>query len=358
MATQVTLSEAIEEFLRYRKTAGMRPSTLSLNTRDLSKFLALTGNIQVRHLDARHGVAWQAHLMGQGYKPNTVNSGLTSVMAFTKWLRSMGSRYLSASQSDPCANLRPIRIMTDPRTRVAMADFDAFLDVCATPLERIVCALGLYLFLRASEITAIRVGDVDLDGQTILIHVMKAQTTDVMPICEELDVELRRWLTWYGQDIQRPLQDGFFLVPQRRRRPFANDGSGPGGGFLVDRPYGNMVPEKMLQRAHRYVQKPLKAFGVSIRDDEGKSRMEGVHTLRRSGARALFDAMVDEGTYDGVLRYVSAMLHHKSTVITEKYLGIDLDVKKRNDLLKGRRMFNTPSVIVAESVNVTELRGA
>lgn len=357
-ATPITLSDAIAEFMAYRKSAGFRPNTLLINSRSLSLFMREVGNMQVRHLDARHGVAFQAYLMSKGYKPNTVNSHLTTLSAFTKWMRSMGSRYMGAGQSDLCANVRTVKSMVEPRTRLDMKDFPQFLNACDTPLERVVCALGLYLFIRASEVTAIRVKDVMLDRGEITIHIMKTQLVDVMPICEELDTELRRWMTWYGQDIRKPLEDDFFLVPQRRRRPLGNDGSGPGGGFLIPRTHDNLVPDHQLQRAHRYVQKPLLAFGVELRDEEGKSTMEGVHTLRRSGARALFDQMVDQGSYDGVLRYVSAMLHHKSATMTERYLGLDVDVKKRNDLLRGRRMFATTENIIASSDNVREIRKA
>ena len=286
------MSDAITEFMAYRKTAGFRPNTLLINGRSLSFFLREVGNLQVRHLDARHGEMFQTYLMSKGYKPNTVNSHLTSLSAFAKWLRSR--RYL-AGGSDPTANIRAIKVMAEPRTRVEPKDFGPLLDACTTPLERIVVALGLYLFVRASEITAMRVKDVDLDGNEILVRVMKSQIVDPMPICQELDGELRRWLTWYGQDIRRPLEPEFFLVPQRRRRPLGNDGSGTGGGFLVERAHDNLMPDRQLQRAHRYVQKPLHAFGVELRDGEGKSTMEGVHTLRRSGARALFDQMVDRG---------------------------------------------------------------
>ena len=351
----VTLSDAIDEFLAYRKTAGFRPNTILINARSLSLFLRQVGNMQVRHVDARHGEIFQAWLMGRGYKPNTVNSHLTTLAVFTKWLRSR--RYL-AGGSDPTANTRLLKVMMEPRHRVESKDFDAFLNICSTPLERIVVALGLYLFVRASEISAIRVKDVNLDKSEILVHVMKSQLTDTMPICQELDAELRRWLTWYALDVRRPLDGEFFLVPRRRRRPLGNDGSGPGGGFLIEREHDNLVPDQRLQRVHRYVQKPLRAFGVTLRDTDDKSKMEGVHTLRRSGARALFDEMVAQGSYDGVLRNVSAMLHHKSTVMTERYLGFDVDVKKRNDLLKGKRMFTTPASIIERSENITSLKEA
>ena len=344
------LSDAIAEFLTYRKSAGYRPNTLLVDRRSLSKFLAQTGNIQVSHLDARHGEQFQSFLMGQGYKPNTVNSHLNSLAVFVKWLRTR--RYLGAA-SDPTANVRAVRTIVEPRQRVLREDFDRFLDTCKYPWDRMVCALGLYLFLRASEIQGIRLKDIDLDRGEILVHIEKTQTTDTMPISEELDAELRRWLTFYANDVNKALEPEMYLVPRVRRPTLANDGRGPGGGYQMVRARGNLQPHKRASRPHRYVQRTLVAFGMPIRGEDGKSLNEGVHTLRRSGARALFDELVERGGYDGVLRLVAAMLHHKSTIMTERYLGLDVDVKKRNDTLRGSRMFakpDTSNVVSIESV--------
>lgn len=349
--TPVMLSDAIQEFLTYRRSAGYEANTVQVNARSLSKLLALIGNIQVRHLEAHHGEIFQAHLMGKGYKPNTVNSHLTSLHSFTKWLRSR--RYIGGG-SDPTANTRFVRAVPEPKQRIEAKEFDRYLDACPKPHERIVNALGLYLFLRASEIQTLRVGDVDLERGEIYVRIQKSKVADTMPICQELDAELRRWLTWYAEDIQQPLTDDMFLVPARRR-PIVRNDTGRGGCYTVERSHHNCVPHRPCMRLSRYVQRSLTAFGIRIRDDQGKSLREGVHTLRRSGARALFDELVDRGSYDGVLRYVSAMLHHKSTIMTERYLGLDVDVKKRNDLLRGRRMFTSPEEVIAASDNITRM---
>jgi integrase len=347
-----TLSDAIDEFLAYRKAAGLAKNTLLVNKRGLSAFLALVGNIQVRHLDARHGEQYQSYLMGKGYKPNTVNTNLTTFTAFVKWLR---SRRLLRSDSDPAGNVRQIRAMVEPRQRLEKQEFPAFLDHAKTPHERIICALGLYLFLRTSEISALKVGDVNLVAGTIFVRIQKSQTTDEMPISAELDRELRDWLTWYAEDIDEPLKDDMWLVPTRRRPTMKNDGSGPGGGYMVERERGNCVPYDKLRRAARYVQKVLEAYGMPLRNEEGESNREGCHTLRRSGARALFDELVENASYDGALRLVSAMLHHKSTTMTERYLGLDVDVKKRNDLLRGKKMFTYAEDVIAASPNIKSL---
>jgi integrase len=348
----VTLSDAIEEFLAYRKAAGLARNTLLVNKRGLSAFLALVGNIQVRHMDARHGEMYQAYLMSKGYKPNTVNTNLTTFTAFVKWLRSR--RYLR-SDSDPAGNVRQIRAMVEPRRRIPKDEFPAFLDHAKNAHERIVCALGLYLFLRTSEISALKVGDVNLTEGTITVRVQKSQIVDPMPISSELDKELRDWLTWYAQDIDEPLNDDMWLVPTRRRPAMGNDGTGPGGGYMIEREHGNCEPYNRLRRASRYVQKVLVAYGVPLRGEDGESKREGCHTLRRSGARALFDELVENAAYDGALRLVSSMLHHKSTIMTERYLGLDVDRKKRNDLLRGKKMFTYAEDVIAASPNVKNL---
>jgi integrase len=335
----VLLSDAIEEFLRYRRSAGFRPNTLAINERALRKLLGVVGNIQCGSLEARHGEQFQAYLMGKGYKPNTVAANLTAFAAFVKWLR---TRHYLGARSDPMANVRSPRSNAEPRQRILRENFDDFLDATQYPYERMVCALGLYLFLRASEIQAIHLKDIDLDRGEILVHVEKTNQTDPMPISTELDRELRRYLRWYASDLSEPFAGDMYLVPRIRRRPFANDGTGPGGGYIVERKKGNTQPYTKVARPHRYVQRTLVKVGIPIRDAEGKSLMEGVHTLRRSGARALFDDLVENSNYDGALRLVSAMLHHKSTVMTERYLGLDVDVKKRNDLIRGKQMFTVP----------------
>ena len=65
---------------------------------------------------------------------------------------------------------------------------------------------------------------------------------------------------------------------------------------------------------------------------------EGGHTLRRSGATALYDQLTFMG-HDRAIRICQAMLGHSSVQTTEIYLRLDLDRKVRNDLLAGKPMF-------------------
>jgi integrase len=66
---------------------------------------------------------------------------------------------------------------------------------------------------------------------------------------------------------------------------------------------------------------------------------EGGHTLRRSGATALYNELSERG-HDRAIRMCQAMLGHASIQTTEVYLALNLDRKARNDLLAGKRMFS------------------
>jgi len=228
-------------------------------------------------------------------------------------------------------------------------DFPRLLDACTNPQQRIIVALGLYLFLRASEVRELRIGSVNLDRGEVLVYQPKTSRYDEMPICAELDTELRRWLTWYAQDagpVHGPLDPEWFLVPARMPMTLENPEGGRGNGRPVPRGEGSVNPHKRVGTPHRAVQKALNAIGWRVEGDR-----EGCHTLRRSGARALFDTLVESGEVrDGVLRVVSAMLHHKSTSMTEHYLGLEADVEKRNDMFKNRQMFATPTTNVVALV--------
>lgn len=349
-----TLSEAIDEYVGSR-TKQYSESTIEMRRRALSIFLRETGNISVRHLDARHGEAFQEYLLAkgssrskEGYQPATVNLYMSILSGFCKWCQHR--KYIPLT-NNPMATIRTVTATPKVRYQVPAADFPRLLDHARTPHDRIVTALGLYLFLRQSEVVALRVGNVNLDAGTVTVTVSKTKGVFTMPISEELDAELRRWLTWYANDVRDehgPLQPTWFLVPRRHRPLMINDGSGFKAGQAVFPETGNCRPELPLLNAYRYAQRPLQRFGVPMHGLDGTSNMEGVHTLRRSGARALFDRLVEQKEGDGALKKVAAMLHHKHTQMTQHYLGITADENELMDLLRGKPMF--PQVTSANVV--------
>lgn len=94
-----------------------------------------------------------------------------------------------------------------------------------------------------------------------------------------------------------------------------------------------------MSRVHEVVQQALVGIGF---DGEAGSfsplLREGGHTIRRSSARELLEALFhDDGlNTDEALLMVMNMLGHASVDMTMRYIGYDRDKEKVFKLLKGK----------------------
>lgn len=325
------LSEAIEEFLASRRGDGYSNNTLKHNRQALQRLLLTAGNIPLASLEARHldrTFSAAAKTCGD----NTLNLHQADLSGFFKWCR---ARQLMRPEHDPLATRRPRRGQKRERLYVSPSQFDQLLTVAdgRHPRNRMVVALGLYLFLRQSEIGTIRIADVHLNEREIDITVHKTKDFDVMAISAELDTELRKWLTEY-QALCGPLQPHWYLVPSKVATPSQRR---PDGRFEPSSRTEWLRPEKPIARLHEIVNETLVAAGVTIRR-EGAAGWTGCHTLRASGARALFEELRTEG-YDGALATVASFLHHKNVSTTEGYLGLRIERDIRNRKFSGEPMY-------------------
>lgn len=154
-----------------------------------------------------------------------------------------------------------------------------------------------------------------------------------MPICAELDTELRSWMSHYHAEVGDRINAHSFLVP--RRRTLSMERGERGRVLSHEMTYDPHLP---IARIGKIASRVLAESGFPMTDSGGKTKMEGAHTIRRSGARALFDRLSEEG-YDRALRLVQQTLHHSSMEMTERYIGISADRKTRDEILKGRPMY-------------------
>lgn len=344
MTTRLLLSDLIDEHLKSSVSRGLAPNTIRNREQHLRKLLAVVGNVQIRALEGRHFDLFFEKRQADGLQTNSLNTALETFKAFCAWAER--ARYISPGRN-PVIDRRKYRVPPKPRLLIPADDFPRVLDCAPHPRDRVVVALGLYLFLRASEKAQVRLRGVDLDGGHLYIEIPKSAKVDNMPICEELDAELRRWLTFYGS--RTPLQPNHYLVPGKDSVPaVAVPGvrGFPSGRDMIDAP---LKPTAPMPRIHEAVKRTLEVAGYPLVDADGKTLREGSHTLRRSGARALYDRLAEDG-HDGAIRYVQAMLHHSSITQTEKYLGIELDQARRDRLLRGKRMFAAPAANVVSLV--------
>jgi len=160
------------------------------------------------------------------------------------------------------------------------------------------------------------------------------QLEDEMPVTAGLARVLRRWLVSYAAHIGRPLAPEDYLFPARKSGGYRwrTEPDGKRGRFRAP---DTWMLDKAMRHPERVVKNALAAAG---RPTQG----EGCHTLRRAAARAMFDDLSGEGGYDSALRVVSAWLHHSNSTTTEKYLGLDVERKRRDEWLRGKE-FLAPS---------------
>lgn len=329
----MNLSDVIAAYNVDRRAKGVAPKTLRNEQQVLSLLLADVGNLNTRNMRPQHIDTFWVKRTTWG--PGTMNRARYSLSTFFKWCQNRG--HVDRGM-DLLAGHKALKVPPRDRVIIPQSEWSTFIEGRKDPRARAVAAIGLYQFLRLSEIQALRWQDLNFDLKTAEVYRPKTLTLDTLPICEELEAELRRWKLTYAARVGQPVQGGWFVIPAitaARRRGV------PGvKGFSVTQE-SEYFP---LKRSH------LGHVMATMLTEAGYYRpMEGGHTLRRSGATALYNQLTSVG-HDRAIRVCQAMLGHSSVVTTEVYLRLDLDRKVRNDLLAGKPMF--PDVVEGEVVSL------
>lgn len=316
---RLKLSEAIEVYVAHCTARQLASGTIRGHQSSLGLFLRVTGDLQ---LDSITGAHVERVFMHYQWAPTTRNTKIGQFRAFFRWAR--GSRHMNP-MSDPMLGWRQRTPPEKSHLRIPFAEWPRLFNACVHPQERIVVATGLYLFLRASEQQALKIGCVDLQSNLIQIWRPKISKWQTMPIASELDVEMRSWLTYLSERYE--LHDDHHLICSRNK-DMAHD---PVTKLWVAGS-GTMNLHRPVHKPALIVQRVLRRAGYVVEKGQGE------HTLRRSGARALFDSLVAQG-YDGALKQVQRLLGHKHSYMTEVYLGIDLEQHRVLQAFAGKPMF-------------------
>lgn len=325
MSRSTPLTEAIEQYKLHMEARGLEPRTMKNNLQPVTRGLAEWGNIQTGSITGQH---IDRLFRRAQWGPTTRNLYLGSLRGFFTWCRREGH---IAKDFDPTAGWSTMRTPRRDRMRLDVSEFPSLLDACRHPRDRYVCALGLYTFLRGGEIATLTVADLNLGDHELTIYRHKTKEQDILPVCTELAQESERWLSHYRSTTNRvPLPHYWYLAPSKqpnrtRQNPLTHRIE------VVHDELAPLRPEAQMTHPYRAVQRALAGLGW-------ETKGEGEHTLRRSGARALFDELRDQG-YDGALMRVSSFLGHKDVKVTQTYLGLNLEKTQRNESFAGKRMF-------------------
>lgn len=335
----VRVSEAIEQYINHCTHRKQAPNTIRNKQCALNHALDLWGNLQVASLEPRHiDMYFSAH---PNWAPKTTNLYAAALRSWFKWCR---MNKILPRDEDPMECWDDVPDDGRERFYIPGDRFGDLLDAATHPLDRWVIALGIFTLMRGSEIKTLRVGalqDLDTKNPMIAIFRHKTKQPDIMPVCEELQLEAHRWFKWLTAHNGIP-QPAWYLTPRRNQR-VAQLVESKGRYLYVQSDEHPVDPTLPYGKNYLAVQRAVNGIGL-----EG-SRV-GVHTLRASAARQVFVELTEMG-YDGALRRVSSLLGHKNTITTERYLGISLERESRNKQFSGKVMFPSLQAKIADVVD-------
>lgn len=338
------LSDAIEDWLRFRRSQDIAVNTIKGNATVVRRFLTITGNIYCDKITEHH-VTKYFEVASKTKQPQSLRNDHGILSVFFDWCRH--TKRMSIEQN-PLYGRRMPKQLRRERNRLNVSEFPCLLDAAEarSPRDRAAVAILLYTLLRDRDAADLRVADVDLEGGWLRARIHKTGLEDRMPITTELDYELRKWLTAYTEEVG-PLKNHYYLLPQR----LTHFAKGNNGGVNVEYTWVT-YPEKPIGPLGKTINPILESIGFPIQDHTGAKTYEGAHTIRRSGARALFDHLVSQPAEErngDPLRIVQSMLHHKHVTQTEDYIGVQPDRRTRDEVLRGRSMYGRTATVTSIS---------
>lgn len=323
---KVYLSDAIDQFMQHSAAQGLARNTIRNRRATMNHALSCWGNLPVANIEPRHV---DLLFSSRNWNAATRNNYLSQLRLFFKWCR---NHKILGRDDDPTATWSKQKEESKEKLRVPVDRFDELLEAAGTPLDRMIIALGLYLFVRGSEITSMKISDDRGEEFRIIRH--KTKQISYLPVCLELRQELDRWKTEYARLIGGPPQSEHYLIP--RRMPPGVAGEFENMQSFRPNVLAGVYPDRPFLTPYHAVKRTLKAIGF-------ETFGSGVHTLRRSGARAMFDSLRAEGT-DGALLRVQSMLSHADPKVTTRYIGLELEREQLKHLFAGKPMFRkTPT---------------
>ena len=220
---------------------------------------------------------YQLYLVDRGVSPVSLNAAITGLKFF------FGT---TLAKEALMAKMRPVYLPRTLHVILSREEVGRLIAAATNLKHQTVLALAYGTGLRASEVAALKVGDIDSERMTLRVEQGKGQKDRYAMLSPILLERLRVW--WRVARAQGKMLDGGWLFP----------------GL-------NPIEPLSTRQLNRAVHAAAEAAGIDKR--------VSMHTLRHSFATHLLEQKVD-------IRVIQVMLGHKKLETTALYAQVATDI--------------------------------
>jgi len=277
METSITgitpLRQRMLDDLRMRKLSPKTQSAYIRAVRNFTKYLGRSPDTAT--VDELRN--YQLHLVDTGTSPMSLNAAIIGLKFFFD---------VTLDRGELMAKMRPVRIPQKLPVVLSKEEVGRLIAACGNLKHQTALSLAYGTGLRASEVSALKVGDIDSERMTLRVEQGKGRKDRYAMLSPVLLDRLRVW--WKVARAQGKMLDGGWLFP----------GLDP------------LDPLSMRQ---------LNRAIHAAADLAGIDKRVSMHTLRHSFATHLLEQKVD-------IRVIQVLLGHKRLDTTAIYTQVATDL--------------------------------
>lgn len=213
------------------------------------------------------------------------------------------------------------------RFRMTRDEIIDLMNAATDPRDRALVAFVANTAVRIGEALSLKVSDLRLSQGEVYVRRHKTREEVTYALTADLEAEMRVWLAIYTSELARK---GIKLDPRKHylfpAKPVAHYQKGKSRCAAQPDGYN---PVGNINNPRTIIQPIATKAGIEMESGDGW------HTLRRSVARIFFDDACAQG-HDAALRLTQALLGHKHAQTTETYLGLDLERRTVDKMMRGK----------------------
>jgi len=267
------LRERMIEDMRMRKLAQHTQDGYIRAVRKLTKYLGRSPDTAtVEELRS-----FQLHLVDRGISPVTLNATITGLKFFFD---------ITIGHGELMAKMQPVHVPRTLPVVLSREEAGRLIAAAGNLKHQTVLSVAYGTGLRASEVVALKVGDVDSERMTLRVERGKGSKDRYAMLSPVLLERLRTW--WKFARAQGKMLDGGWLFPGM-----------------------NPIESLSTRQLNRIVRSAAEAAQIDKRIS--------MHTLRHSFATHLLEQKVD-------IRVIQVLLGHKKLETTALYAQVATDI--------------------------------